>query len=437
MSGPPSLHRRAFPMAIAVGLVAMMTLLSDAVCGSQVLALAGPVILSITYPLSGLCIGIAALIQFSSIDHRPRLTILKVVCLGYAALFSVALALALMGIAPVVTTTAVWLLSDQVNVLFPVLLWSLAGDVFNAAEGKKVFGWMMGWSYAAQVVGLAITMLSPLLFSRLGIPLPALLIVNPLSCIVIAVWIPRTMRGGNASKGLPKGESTKVALTDAGRFFKEVPAWRALFMSTTIASIAAITALIGFGTAADNIIGSDAGLMQAYFALGSLVVLLGCGAYQWLGSERLNQRVGVAGQFAVLPVGAIIGGLLIAFGGSSWSLVLLIIGMSLVDIPNFSVDENTRHTALTLIPDQVRARISLVVDLGRNAVGFFAAGLLALIGTSLGQLWLTGIIASLAGAAALAWAIVLRRRWDHSMLNWRLRRRKHSSMDALHWAEDE
>jgi hypothetical protein len=437
MTAAPSLHRRAFPLAIAVGLVAMTTLLSDAVCGSQVLALAGPVILSITYPISGVCIGIAALIQFSSIDHRPRLTILRVVCLVYAVLFSVALGLALLGIVPVVTTTAVWLLSDQVNVLFPVLLWSLAGDVFNAAEGKKVFGWMMGWSYASQVIGLAITMLSPLLLTRLGIPLPALLIINPLSCIVIALWIPRAMHGAAVGKGLPKGESTKVALAGAGRFFKEVPAWRALFWSTTLASIAAITALIAFGTSAENIIGSDAGLMQAYFALGSLVVLLGCGAYQWLGSERLNRRVGVAGQFAVLPAGAIVGGLLLAFGDTSWSLILLVIGMSLVDIPNFSVDENARHTALTLIPDQVRARVSLVIDLGRNSIGFVVAGLLALIGTTLGTLWLTGVIAGLAGVAALAWAIALMRRWDQSMLNWRLRRRKKSSMDALQWAEED
>lgn len=433
MAASPSLHRRAFPLAIAVGLVSMITFVSDAVCGSQVLSLAGPGILSITYPLSGVSIGIAALVQFSSIDHRPRLTILRSVCIGYAALFSIALALALTGILPVVTITAVWLISDQANVLVPVLLWSLAGDVFNTGEGKKVFGWMMGWSFAAQALGLVATMAAPVLLSRMGLPLTAFLIINPLAYLVIAVWIPRAMRGAAVGRGHPKGVSTRVALTSAGQFFRDVPAWRALLLSTTLGSIAAMTVLIGFGTTGESIIGGDAGRLQSYFALTSLIVLLGCGVFQWLGGDLLNRRVGVAGQFAILPSATIIGGLLIAIADSSWSLVLLAIGMTLVDIPRYSIDQNTQHAALTLIPDQMRARVSLIIDLGRQSLGFVVAGLLALIGTTLGLLWLTGVIACLVGVAALVWAIVLMRRWEDSMLNWRLRRRKKGSLDALHW----
>ena len=30
-----------------------------------------------------------------------------------------------------------WLLADQLNFLLPLLIWSLAGDEFNVAEGRK------------------------------------------------------------------------------------------------------------------------------------------------------------------------------------------------------------------------------------------------------------------------------------------------------------
>jgi hypothetical protein len=77
-----------------------------------------------------------------------------------------------------------------------------------------------------------------------------------------------------------------------------------------------------------------------------------------------------------------------------------------------------------------------VLDLGRHSVAQIASGVLALIGIVLGALWLIGIIAAVVALASLFWGVKVVRDWDASMLNWRLRRRKHGAWDVLSWNDE-
>jgi hypothetical protein len=166
MPGVVSLKRRALPMAIALLAVSLAGFLTEMVAASQMLSLAGPSALLVMYPLGGLGLMLGALLMFRFVDAGARLRMLRWVTLGYAVVFAAALGLIAGSIAPVVAIGLVWILADQLNFLIPLLIWALAGDEFNVAEGRKVFGWLVTWIYLGQVAGLAIAAGAP--FSFLG-----------------------------------------------------------------------------------------------------------------------------------------------------------------------------------------------------------------------------------------------------------------------------
>ena len=103
---------------------------------------------------------------------------------------------------------------------------------------------------------------------------------------------------------------------------------------------------------------------------------------------------------------------------------MLVIGIALVRVPRWTVDENTRRAALALVPDEKRARVSFFVDLGPIAIGLIAAGPIALVGLWTGVTWIVPLIAAALAAFAIRPALQVVRGWDDSLMNWRLRRRK-------------
>ena len=70
--------------------------------------------------------------------------------------------------------------------------------------------------------------------------------------------------------------------------------------------------------------------------------------------------------------------------------------------------------------------MSFVVDLLPVAIGLIVSGPLALIGVVTGQYWLIAVVCIIIAALAVVPSLRVRREWDDSLLNWRLRRRKHN-----------
>ena len=120
----------------------------------------------------------------------------------------------------------------------------------------------------------------------------------------------------------------------------------------------------------------------------------------------------------------LLAGLVLAVGSAMGSIAVLVIGIALVRIPRWTVDENTRRAALALVPDERRARVSFFVDLGPIALGLIIAGPIGLIGVVVGVAWVVPLIAAVIAAFAIRPSISVMRGWDDSLMNWRLRRRK-------------
>lgn len=114
VSNYAGLRAQALPLAVPLAATAMGGLLTDTVASSQMFALAGPGSLSLVFALSGVALALAALMQFTTMDRRPRLLPLRIIGFTYAGASTLALILLLLGIAPVPMTVIVWLLGIAV-----------------------------------------------------------------------------------------------------------------------------------------------------------------------------------------------------------------------------------------------------------------------------------------------------------------------------------
>lgn len=423
MSGP-TLRRRGWPLALSLALVSFAGFMTEVVASSQMLAMAGPRSLLIIYPLGGIGLILLAMLQFKYVDQRARLPMLRWAMLGYAIAFGVAFGLITGSVVPVVATGLVWLLADQMNFLLPLLLWSLAGDEFNVAESQKVYPWIVTWTYAGQVLGLAVSALSPALLTAVDIPLTTLLVIDPIVCGFIALWLPWALRHSAAARGTGQPEHLKASFTSAWEFIQGVPVWRHMLVASALTFVAGGVLYLAFLASAEEFIGSDAASLQTLLGWVGLGWFALCWAIQTFAAERLQARIGIAGVLLILPIAAVLSGVLLALGSVIGSMTVMIAGVSLWVIPQTSVDANARRAALALVPDERRARVSFLIDLGPIALGLIVSGPLALAGILTGWYWLIPAVAVVFALLAIRPALQVRSGWEDSMLNWRLRRRK-------------
>lgn len=422
--GGPSLRARAWPLAFGIALLAFAGYLTEVVATSQMLALVGPTAPLIIFPLGGLGLIAIALLQFRFVDHRARLPMIRTVGLAYAVVFALATALVLQSLVPAIAIGVIWLLADQLNFLMPLLIWSLAGDEFNVAESRKVFPWIVTWAYGGQVLGLGVSAVSPWILTGMDVPLTWLLVVPPLICAFVALWLPRALRGSHAAKGSARPENTRAAIGSARDFIAGVPVWRHFLVASILTFVAGLTLYLMFLVEAEGLVGADAAQLQTLLGFAALGWFLLCWAIQTWGAERLQNRIGIPGVLLLLPIAVIVGGVIMALGSVTATLAILIIGVSFWVIPRYSIDENARRSALAFVPDERRARVSFVVDLLPIALGLIVSGPLALIGLATGTYWIVAVACVVVAALAVPAALAVRRQWDDSLLNWRLRRRK-------------
>ena len=430
--GGVSLKRRAFPMALVLLLVSVAGFLTEAVAATQIISLGGPKALLIVYPIGGIGLLLVALLQFRFVDQAGRLKVLRIAGLLYASAFVVALLILGASIVPVVAVAVIYLLGDQLNFLVPLLVWSLAGDEFNVAEGRKVFGWVVAWTYAGQVLGLVFAATSPLLLNKLDVPLTVVLVIDPIVCLVVAFWLPRKLKGTfAAAAGLARPESLKASIGSARDFINGVPVWRLFFISSIITFVGGMTLFIGFMSGEEQIIGDDAAKLQIYFGSVMLGSLLICLILQKFFAERMLEKFGIPGVLMILPFATVVGGILVSVGIWTGNLAWLAGGLAAWFIPRWSIDENARRAALALVPDERRTRVSFLVDLLPVSAGLIAAGPVAALGLLTDHLWAVPLAAAIVAGVAVPYAIKVRRGWADSLLNWRLRRRKQNRSSIL------
>lgn len=318
------------------------------------------------------------------------------------------------------------LVGDQQYLLFPVLLWTLANDLFNVAQAKRLFPYLG----AAAVLGNVVGNLVPGFSGSLGLSSQGILSMNAAIMLAGAVvlWLGK-------SKVTIKVRQSQTALavrdvfSEGLAFVREIPAFFYLCISLVLCGVAFNTLEFYLIAVAAQTYTQPEQLQQFYGVFRGvrtfLLLILQLGLAAWL-----IEGLGFKKVFRPMPL-AMVGGLLLAliFPG----IVAAVVANALSRLALEGIDEPARRAFFGLIPDERRGRVTAFVDgymypLGSLISCLLVGSLVALIPqeTRLEQVLYLGL-AVLAGAVAF-WALMrLAATYDKSMLNWRLQRRKRGS----------
>jgi hypothetical protein len=423
------LRRRGAPIAVTLAAVTFSGILADIVCLSQILVLGGAKSLLILYPLGGLVVAIPGMALTPLVDKWARLPMLRTVGLATAA--SYLLVLALLPSAPMVAVSLGWAVAVLQNTLYPMLLWSLAADIFNVAQSREINGWIGSWSYVGRLAALAVSTIAPALAHWAQLPLTVLLVIPPVLTAAMAIWLPRRLRDAPAAQGTRVSMGPRESLKDGWRFVRDVRIWRWLVIGAAFSCTADAVNSVGVAAASEFILGQNPGRLQAYLAGMQLVATVLSLLVQRRVSAPVMRRIGVRGALLAQPVAEVVAGLLLAAGLLTSSLAVLALAIMFWRVPAWTLDQTAKSAALGYVPDQRRARVSVILVLSTIALTWLLAAPLAAPALLVGPPWLLGAIPAAVGALAFPWWAKLFRGWDAGLLDWRLQRRKRPGVTGL------
>jgi len=418
-----SLRKRARPLAIALAAVFAFGFISEVVAAARFVHLLGARALVIIYPLGGLALLAVALVEMTWIDRIRRDRAFVWVSLTYAAAFTVALVLVAIPSTTAIGTGFVWILADQLNFLLPLIVWAIIGDLFNAGEGRRIYPWITSWRYGGQMVGLVVPALAPLLLVPLGVPLPWILVVCPVGLVALAILVPRSLQGRSVGRGAHKAESTMESIRTAWGVVSGIKAFGAMFATSLLAFVAGMALEGSFLTQANGALGSEAKL-EVLYGLTLTGVFAICWILQRYAITALMEKLDIPGSLAIMPIAVVLGGIVLAFGVGFGTLALVVVGVVIWRVPWWSIDDVARRSALALIPDERRTRVSFIVDLVPFAAGLIVAGGAIAATSALHIPILAALVAIPVGAASIPTSRIMIARWQDALLSPQLKRRK-------------
>ena len=372
------------------------------------------------------------------VDRFSRFALVSALMLLLTLVFALLWLLFLLNVPPVVNYALLFLVSEQQWLIFPLVFWLLAGDIFNLAQSKRLFPLVAAFGFAGKLLGIGAALVAPRLFTRLGVAPESLLVVNVGIYLLAFAVMFVGLRGVQITTIGGQAETLQETLTEGWSFIKEVPSFRFITLSV-IAVIVAETALeYHFLAVSDAVFQGNAARYQAFYSLYQLVRTVASLAILGLVANRVIGRIGLKNSFLVLPIGAIVGALLMLLNPASLTAALC--GLLSQKLPQYTIDENARKSFQALAPERIRGRVSMFMDSYVYSAGTIAGSMLIGIIVFAGVRW--GGTSSVyiylglgltAGLLALGAILKMRAVYDVSLLNWRLQRRKRgrSVLDEL------
>ncbi|MFZ5468426.1 MAG: Npt1/Npt2 family nucleotide transporter [Myxococcota bacterium] len=272
---------------------------------------------------------------------------------------------------------ALYVYVEVMGALALVQFWTLANELYNAREAKRLYGLIgSGGTLANIVIGFLSAKIATTLGASALLLLCAGLLVATAAASFVAGRLGRQRIFAKAAQG--KGVSKKSG--GASRVI-------ASGHLRTVAALAAITffttTLIDFEFKGIAAAAYPKDQLAAFFGYFSVAVGVFALALQLFGTSRLLNRAGVIGSLAVLPASLALGSLLLAFFPFLWAASLAKGGDTLF---RYSVNDATSQILYLPVSPQVRAAAKAFID---GVVKPLAIGLcgVALVGY---RTWLGG-----------------------------------------------
>lgn len=316
----------------------------------------------------------------------------------------------------------IYLLNDQQWRFFPVLFWILVNDLFSPSQGQRLQPTIANFAFVGTIVGLGVAALE----SRMHVGPTPLLLLNATIFLLAGL----VGYGGLRSVKLRKVTITPKPLlkvfTEGWSFVREVPAFAYLSASMLATGIVMTILLYDTLTDAQLVMGIN---FQGFYASYNLAIALGSILVQSQAQWLIN-RLQLKNTFMVQT--------LTMLAGSVLSLVFPVMASSAlaqgVARTNYdTVDVSARKAFQAFVPDERRGRVSMFIDSYLPSLGTIIGSLvtfaIVLIGLNLGQsrIWYSSIYLGVAIAVALislGAGFRMRKVYDASLLNWRLKRRR-------------
>jgi AAA family ATP:ADP antiporter len=415
-------------LVLALGLLlfsnSVATQVSGVVAISGFLSEAGVEQMPIVWTVDMLVIMLATGLQSLIIDRFERLKLMRAMTLSFALAF-VTLRLMVSFRAPGwLNYGLMFILSEQQWLFLPLVFWVLAQDVFSVAQAKRLFPLIAGLSFVGELVGLAVTAAAPQLLQQGGTASEELLLLNVLiylfACLVVMLGLGKV----KVRQTVQQRGTVREILTEGWDFVREVPAFRYLSIAILAINLCLTFLEFRFLVVTHQAFAAN---YQTFYALYRFSLILAAFLLQGFLTSRIIGWVTLKNSFLFMPFALLIGAASMLLQG----MVSTVGGFVVPKITQYTVDESTRKAFQALVPEERRGRVSMFMESYLFALGTFAGSLVILavllVSASLGEMLSSYIYRSLAVLTALVVVgavLLMRRVYERSMFDWRLKRRQ-------------
>ena len=369
---------------------------------------------------------IVGALQSLIIDRFNRVRMMAIVSLAFAVIFILLRAMFWIHAPEWLNYSTMYLVAEQQFVLFPLIFWVLANDVFSFAQTKRLFPLIASWSFIGKLAGIGIAGFSPVLFGWLKLADEDILLFNAVIYIVSFFLILLTLRGVGLHDFSKQSESLKETLSEGWNFVRDVMSFRYLMVAILALAVADTIIEFRFWVVTQAAFPGQLAY-QSFYSLYRLVVTLVALGVQGLVTSRLTNNVHLKNVLLIFPFIA-----LFASGSMLVSTIFFVAvgGMFMVKLTRETVDDSSRKSFQALVPEERRGRVSTFMDSYLASIGTILAAIVTSVIVLIGQ-WsgrdLNLVYISVAFTASLVavWATFrMRAVYDKSLLNWRLKRRQ-------------
>lgn len=416
-------RRWVMGLAIAVGLLGFSGVVTDSVAVTQLVGKSSPTALALVFPLGGIGLVLMSMFQSRFIDRYARKSVLVWLCLVYAAVFAVVLVLFATSTPTKVPAAIGVILADQMNFMLPLLIWTLASDVFTAGQAVTVYPVITRWLYGGMIVGFGVATAIGVISDHSGFSPVWLLVAPPVFLLAVALFVPRILHDATLSEGHGKDESATQSVKETLSLLKDLTAFKwMLGMSFAVMAAGAVIEF-GFFDVANKTVEKTGSLQAIYAAVFCGVLILSWVVQTWAASPLMN-RAGIGKVLQILPIATFIAAIVMVIAGATEQIAVAIVAIAIWRTPRGSLDFVGRQAAMATVPDNQRARFSNLINVVPVGVGFMlVAGPIGLSRLADNR-WIAPIVAAALALIAIAAGTKLLKKWDDTQLSYRLKRRK-------------
>jgi AAA family ATP:ADP antiporter len=374
-------------------------------------------------------------LQTLVIDKFERTRLIQWITLLFAFLFVLLRMMFVFNSPEWLNYSFMYILSEQQFILFPLVFWVLANDIFKIAQAKRLFPIISGFNFIGKLIGIGISMVSPGLFPKIGIQPEEILTLNVLVYLLAFMVLWGGLGKVKIRKTVVQTETLSETLREGWKFLLDVPSFK--YMMFTIIALAVADTLIEFRflTVTDMAF-ADQASYQRFFSAYRLGITLLSLIVQAFVTGYLIKKMQLKNTFLFFPAVALIGAVGMIFVPGVSVAIAAMAGVKLI---RDTINESGRKSFQGLVPEERRGRVSTLMESYLPAIGTMLACILGIIVIYAGGLlgldnilvYIYMGIAALSAIVAL-WAVLrMRSVYDSSLLNWRLKRRQRRTQTAL------